>query len=97
MALNRSDEVRPDSGSDAGSAISGRHALREQDKLWADFLALAASVVNALDKSVQAVCEGRFELISEVEDEEKDSDRHEVLIEQECMRILAFTSRSPRT
>jgi phosphate transport system protein len=90
LELNRSHEVSPDSGSDSGSAISARHSLREQDALWADFLALAASVVNSLEKSVQAVCEGRFDLIGEVEDEEKDSDRHEVLIEQECMRILAL-------
>jgi len=70
--------------------VSSRHALREQDALWANFLALAASVVNSLEKSVQAICDGRFDLISEVENEEEDSDRREVLIEQECLRILAL-------
>jgi len=90
MAPSRPDEESPASKPGPGQAISGRHALREQDALWANFLALAASVVNTLEKSVQAICEGRFDLIGEVEDEEDDSDRREVLIEQECLRILAL-------
>jgi phosphate transport system protein len=90
MAPSRPDEESPASKPGPGQAISGRHALREQDVLWADFLALAASVVNSLEKSVQAICDGRFDLISEVENEEEDSDRREVLIEQECLRILAL-------
>ena len=69
--------------------MPNRHSLREQDALWAEFLAMAASVVDSLDKSAQAVCDGRFDLITEVEHEEEDSDRREVLIEQECLRILA--------
>ncbi len=90
MTPSRPDEESPAASPGPGQAVSGRHSLREQDLLWADFLALAASVVNSLEKSVQAICEGRFDLISEVEDEEDDSDRREVLIEQECLRILAL-------
>ncbi len=90
MAPSRPDEESPASNPAPGPAISGRHSLREQDMLWADFLALAAAVVNALEKSVQAICEGRFDLISQVENEEEDSDRREVQIEQECLRILAL-------
>ena len=90
MAASRPDKESPASNPGPGQAISGRHALREQDALWADFLALAASVVNSLEKSVQAICDGRFDLISEVENEEEDSDRREVLIELECLRILAL-------
>ena len=90
MAPSRPDEESPASSPGPGQAVSGRHALREQDALWADFLALAASVVESLEKSVQAICDGRFDLISEVENEEEDSDRREVLIEQECLRILAL-------
>ncbi len=67
-----------------------RHALRDQDSLWADFLGLAYSVVDALEKSVQAICEDRFDLIDDVENEEEYSDRREVVIEQECLRILAL-------
>jgi len=90
MAASRPDEESPASSPGPGQAVSGRHALREQDVLWTDFLALAASVVNSLEKSVQAICDGRFDLISEVENEEEDSDCREVLIEQECLRILAL-------
>src|SRR6267154_221691 len=59
------------------------HTLREQDSLWDDFLGLAATVVESLDKSVQAVCEGRFELIADVQNEEEDSDRLEVRLEHD--------------
>ncbi len=90
MAPSRPDEESHASRPGPGQAISGRHGLREQDVLWADFLALAASVVNSLEKSVQAICDGRFDLIGEVENEQEDSDRREVLIEQECLRILAL-------
>ena len=89
MVPSRPDEESPG----PRQAFSGRHALREQDALWADFLALAASVVNSLEKSTQAICDGRFDLISlisEVENEEDDADCREVLIEQECLRILAL-------
>jgi phosphate transport system protein len=67
-----------------------RHALREQDAVWADLLAMGNSVVSSLEKSVQAVCDGRFDLIAEVKEEEEESDRREVQIEQECLRILAL-------
>jgi phosphate transport system protein len=90
MAPSRPDQESPASNPGPGQATSGRHALRDQDVLWADFLALAASVVNSLEKSVEAICNGRFDLISDVENEEEDSDRREVQIEQECLRILAL-------
>ena len=64
-----------------GPARSVRHSLREQDALWNDFLGLAALVVDSVDKSVKALCEGRFDLIGEVEDEEQVTDRREVEIE----------------
>jgi len=90
MAPSRPDQESPASKPGPGQATSGRHALREQDALWANFLALAASVVNSLEKSAQAIRDGRFDLIDEVENEEEDSNRREVLIEQECLRILAL-------
>ncbi len=72
------------------AASSPRHALREQDALWAEFLAMGSSVVGTLEKTVLAVCEGRLDLVAEVKEEEEESDRREVLIEQECLRILAL-------
>ena len=90
MTPSRPDAETPASNTGPGQVVSGRHALREQDVLWSGLLALASSVVDSLEKSVQAVCEGRFDLISDVENEEEDTDRREVEIEQECLRILAL-------
>ena len=84
MASSRSQEGRY-----AAGGVS-RHSFREQDAVWADLLAMGSSVVGSLEKSVQAVCEGRIDLIAEVKEEEEESDRKEVMIEQECLRILAL-------
>jgi phosphate transport system protein len=69
---------------------SSRHPLREQDQLWNRFIGMAASTVSTLEKSVLAVTEARFDLVPEVEHEEEESDRLEVEIEQDCLRILAL-------
>ena len=90
MIPSRPDAETPASNPRPGQVAAGRHALRDQDTLWSGFLGLAASVVDSLEKTVQAVCEGRFDLIPELEIEEEDSDRREVEIEQECLRILAL-------
>jgi phosphate transport system protein len=73
-----------------GRAFPGRHAIRDQDVLWAEFLAMSEQVVNSLEKGIQVLCEGRFDLVAEVKDEEEESDRREVHIEQECLRVLAL-------
>ncbi len=67
-----------------------RHALRDQEVLWSDFLAMSRSVVDSLAKGVEAICDGRLDVIPEVKQAEQDSDREEVRIEQECLRILAL-------
>jgi len=90
MTPSRPDAETPASNTGPGQAVSVRHSLRDQDTLWSGFLGLASAVVDSLEKSVQAVCEGRFDLIADVENEEVDSDRREVEIEQECLRILAL-------
>jgi phosphate transport system protein len=77
----------PISGAERATATS--HSLREQDALWREFLGLASSVVEALEKSVLAVCDGRFDLIADLEKEEDLADCQEVQIEVECLRILA--------
>jgi phosphate transport system protein len=90
MTRSRPDDelLAQTTGKDAARPLS--HTLREQDSLWDDFLGLAATVVESLDKSVQAVCEGRFELIADVQNEEQDSDRLEVRLEHDCLKILAL-------
>lgn len=84
--------MAPSRPQDAGPTTGGlpRHAFREQDAVWNDLLVMGESVVGSLEKSVLAVCEGRIELIAEVKEEEEESDRREVQIEQETLRILAL-------
>jgi phosphate transport system protein len=90
MSASRSENPRPSSGAGSAPAIPARHAIREQDALWTEFLSLAGTVVDAMEKSVLAFCESRFELVEEVENEEEESDRREVRIEEECLRVLAL-------
>lgn len=89
MALSRPEDEKKAASPSQTPGAAVRHSLRDQDALWAEFLALASAVVETLGKSIQALCEGRFDLISEVKLDEEDSDRREVQIEQECLRVLA--------
>ncbi len=66
------------------------HGLRDQEALWSAFLAMADAVVLAVRQGVEALCEGRIELVSAVGDAEERSDRDEHQIEGECLRILAL-------
>jgi len=67
-----------------------RSSFREQDAVWDKLLALGEYVIGSLEKSVEAICEGRLDLIAELKAEEEESDREEVLLEQECLRVLAL-------
>ena len=51
---------------------------------------MARTVVDSVAKGVDAICDGRLEVIPEIKDAEKESDREKVRIEQECLRILAL-------
>jgi phosphate transport system protein len=75
---------------DADRVTLGRHFLRDMEALWGDILKLAAVVETALSTSVRALCDGRADLAAEVKSEEREVDRWEVRIEQECLRILAL-------
>jgi phosphate transport system protein len=72
------------------STFPVRHALRDQEALWGEFLAMGLTAVDSLSKSVAVLCEGRLEVAHEVKSLERASDRAEVRIEQECLRILAL-------
>ncbi len=71
-------------------AFPGRHALREQEAVWSEFLAMGETVVDSLEKSVTALREGGVDVVAEVKELERSSDREEVRIEQNCLRILAL-------
>jgi phosphate transport system protein len=51
---------------------------------------MGLSVVDSLFKSVEVLCEGRFDIVSEVKSLEKASDRAEIRIEEKCLRVLAL-------
>jgi phosphate transport system protein len=84
------DEPRGAGTLASAPAFPGRHALREQEALWADFLTMGQTVVESLEKSVAALCDGRIDVASEVTELERASDREEVRIEQNCLRVLAL-------
>ncbi len=88
MSRDESQDVSRPAG--PASSFYGRHALRDQDVLWTEFLVLARTVVDSLAKSIDALCDGRLDLIPEIKSVEEESDREEVRIEQECLRILAL-------
>jgi phosphate transport system protein len=87
---NRPGEPDVSKSQRPASAIPVRHALRDQDSLWAEFLAMGLTAVDSLSKSIAVVCEGRFDVVHEVKSLERASDRAEIRIEQECLRILAL-------
>ena len=72
------------------STVPVRHALRHQEALWAEFLAMGLTAVDSVGKSIAVVCDGRLDVVREVKNLERASDRAEVRIEQECLRILAL-------
>jgi phosphate transport system protein len=90
MGASRDEREHAAGRSGQAAPSSTRHTLREQEAVWIDFLAMARAVVDSLAKSVEVLCEGRLEVVKEVKSAEKQSDREEVRIEQECLRILAL-------
>jgi phosphate transport system protein len=90
--MGASRDAGEDASGPSGSAVPPptRHTLREQEAVWIDFLAMARAVVDSLAKSVEVLCEGRLEVVKEVKSVEEQSDREEVRIELECLRILAL-------
>jgi phosphate transport system protein len=89
-------ETSGDLGTDASKestappAFPSRHALRDQEILWVEFLEMGREVVESLAKSIAAFCEGRLDVVPEVKKLEERSDSAEVRIEQECLRVLAL-------
>jgi phosphate transport system protein len=63
---------------------------RDQEGLWREILSLADYVEKSLVTAVDALCDARPDLIAAVRAEEREIDRWEVRIEQECLRVLAL-------
>ncbi|RUL83663.1 phosphate signaling complex protein PhoU [Tautonia sociabilis] len=77
-------------GNDGERSCLNRHLVRDLEVLWGEVLKLSAVVEESLRASVQALCAGKIELAEEVRAEEPTIDRWQVLIEHECLRILAL-------
>ncbi len=69
---------------------SVRHAIRDQDMLWAEFLAMSQGVLASLETSIQALLDGKIGVEAEVKNLERESDREESRIERQCLRVLAL-------
>lgn len=67
-----------------------KHLDRELDQLHHSILSLSTLVEQMIDKSSTALCEGRVELADEVVTDDREVDRREVDIEEECLKILAL-------
>jgi phosphate transport system protein len=67
-----------------------RHALRDQEALWAEVIKMGAAVAEAVFLCVRALGDGRAALAGDVKDREQIIDSWEVRIEHECLRILAL-------
>jgi phosphate transport system protein len=70
--------------------IPPRHALRDQEALWAEVIKMGAVVADAVALCVRALGDGRAELAGDVKHWEQIIDSWEVRIEHECLRILAL-------
>lgn len=68
----------------------GRHFIRDLEGLWEGVLKLAAVVEDALNRSVDALCDGRTDLADQARGDEQVVDRWEVRIERECLKVLAL-------
>jgi phosphate transport system protein len=66
------------------------HIQRDLDRLQRDLLALAGLVEEMIDKAQRTFLERNLNLASEVIGLEDEVDRREVLIEEECLKLLAL-------
>jgi phosphate transport system protein len=84
------DERSGASDWDAERVSLGRHFLRDMEGLWTRVLKQAAVVEEALNTSVRALCDGRADLAAGVKIGDQAIDRWEILIERDCLRVLAL-------
>jgi phosphate transport system protein len=66
------------------------HLLRDLEKLKKHLLAVGALVEEAVGKATEALLERRLEYISEVVEGDDRIDREEVLVDEDCLKILAL-------
>src|SRR4029077_633334 len=67
-----------------------KHLQRDIDSLNTELLNISSMVEDMIDKATQALAERRFDLADEVVESDDYVDRHEVHVEEECLKILAL-------
>lgn len=67
-----------------------KHLERELEQLRHELLSLFGIVERMIDRAVQALCDRKIDLAEEVILTDTEVDHREVLIEEECLKILAL-------
>jgi len=67
-----------------------KHLERDMENIHRQILALSATVEEVIDKASKALCNRKWELADEVIQGDNEVDEREVLIEEECLKILAL-------
>lgn len=67
-----------------------KHLQRDMDEIRRRLLALFGVAEKMIDNAVRALCEQKQELVDEVLASDDYVDEQEVLIEEECLKILAL-------
>lgn len=67
-----------------------RHLQRDMERMHREILNLSAAVEEMIDKSTLALCERSDSLAREVIDSDTGVDTREVMIEEECLKLLAL-------
>lgn len=66
------------------------HLVRDLEKLKKELLLVGSMVEDATNKAIVALIDRRQELAREVIDGDRDVDEREVLVEEECLKVLAL-------
>lgn len=67
-----------------------KHLQRDIDALNNELLKISSMVEAMIDKATQALAERRYDLADEVVNSDEYVDRHEVHVEEECLKMLAL-------
>lgn len=67
-----------------------KHLQRDLDHLNTELLKISSMVEEMIDKATQALIERRLQLADEVVHSDEFVDRHEVHVEEDCLKMLAL-------
>jgi len=67
-----------------------KHLQTDLENIHREILSLAGIVEKMIGDAVRALCERRYELVSEIIDTDDTVDEAEVRVESECLKILAL-------